>query len=1209
MDPRTRLDHALFQLTPTRTRCDLVIFAGGANEKLASGLLEPFLSHLKSAKDQIQKGGYSVTLQPPSRATDVSWFTKATLERFVRFVSTPEVLERFVTIEREIEQIENSVPLTVAAETEGNLSNGTSDAAQEENPKVRLQRVLEARKAMLRKEQAMAYARALVAGFEMDYIDDLISFADAFGASRLRGACVNFMELCKRKNDDGLWMDEVAAMQASQAELSYMATSGIILAGEDYGHSQDFMINVQNGGLSSSKQNASIDASDSTISHGSLDINQDNSLPTSSQMHTTDAKAQIPMSWPNHLPQYMHNFQGPFYQQMPPYQGYPFQGMPVAPPYYPGNMPWPSNVEDSAQGLEREPDDRRNHRSSSRNREKFSHGKGSKMSEQGDNTEPSDSNTESDSDEYLQHEKKISSTEQLRKTKKGKRSSGKVVIRNINYITSKRDGGKGGISEGDSSEDEFIDGESLKQQVEEAVGSLERHHKSTSRVNRKREGSQQHSLVNGSRDAVNINDVVENKSEGAKGNENWDIFQNILLKDADSGSNGIDSHPVQVQEEYFGNKNSGEGVPIAFNMEMDEVTKHHAISSDSFVVTQRGTGNEGNNILIKNLEAGENIRQVIKNRDGTYEELLFSQRIEESENYSRATLSDCATEASTVKIQKGGDWFLSGQPNTSAAQDKSLDCSIFDGDHTSSLVGDGNQSQTNRRDAFVDDSFMVQARQTSYPYDSQMTTDICMVSDIIGATEQENSKPDNLQEKVEATSVCEPDDLYMVLGRNSTAEQTVTTWNPEMDYANNNSLTEAVKRHSHSESTESVDAKLPSNGKATNSKTRGAPEAKVSNKEARSKALVGSLAKSKSEITSRGKKPSSVSRTMVQKSKSVKEEESRKKKEELLTERQKRIAERSAAGGSTPATSKRNSKETKTAIASVKSEKLKSQSSIEETKKLHKPVLRSSTIDRLAAARISHELSSAESKSNQPRKAALKENGVMGTTISQKSAGAGNKKQSANKVRPSDKKNSPKELHSSLSDAQEKKDHVDAIAPKSVELRSAQATQASSDGIDDSENIKELCSVSSIEKNGGDMNSERENLDDKSGNRILPNGDLRAPSEDFSPEYDNGVISEGSMALHEDTTVSKNGGESITYTTARALPTSPDKALNNFENGSANEDVPVTPEISEIEISTPPPNIEMSPEPVYSRKKWNSGESSPKAAKGFRKLLMFGRKS
>lgn len=52
--------------------------------------------------------------------------------------------------------------------------------------RIRLQRVLETRKAMLHKEQAMAYARALVAGFDLYYIDHLISFADAFGASRLR---------------------------------------------------------------------------------------------------------------------------------------------------------------------------------------------------------------------------------------------------------------------------------------------------------------------------------------------------------------------------------------------------------------------------------------------------------------------------------------------------------------------------------------------------------------------------------------------------------------------------------------------------------------------------------------------------------------------------------------------------------------------------------------------------------------------------------------------------------------------------------------------------------------------------------------------------------------------------------------------------------------------------------------------------------------
>ncbi|KAI8014286.1 COP1-interacting protein 7 [Camellia lanceoleosa] len=80
---------------------------------------------------------------------------------------------------------EYSKKSTASSKSKGE-SSGASDAVREESSKVGLQRVLETQKAVLRKEQAMAYARALVAGFEMDYIDDLISFADAFGTSRLR---------------------------------------------------------------------------------------------------------------------------------------------------------------------------------------------------------------------------------------------------------------------------------------------------------------------------------------------------------------------------------------------------------------------------------------------------------------------------------------------------------------------------------------------------------------------------------------------------------------------------------------------------------------------------------------------------------------------------------------------------------------------------------------------------------------------------------------------------------------------------------------------------------------------------------------------------------------------------------------------------------------------------------------------------------------
>lgn len=63
-------------------RCDLVIAANGNMVKIASGLLEPFLAHLKTARDQIAKGGYSITLKPDPRS-DMTWFTKGTVERCV----------------------------------------------------------------------------------------------------------------------------------------------------------------------------------------------------------------------------------------------------------------------------------------------------------------------------------------------------------------------------------------------------------------------------------------------------------------------------------------------------------------------------------------------------------------------------------------------------------------------------------------------------------------------------------------------------------------------------------------------------------------------------------------------------------------------------------------------------------------------------------------------------------------------------------------------------------------------------------------------------------------------------------------------------------------------------------------------------------------------------------------------------------------------
>lgn len=58
----------------------MLVTANGKTEKIATGLLDPFLTHLKTAKDQLEKGGYSIILKPEA-SDNAAWFTKGTIER------------------------------------------------------------------------------------------------------------------------------------------------------------------------------------------------------------------------------------------------------------------------------------------------------------------------------------------------------------------------------------------------------------------------------------------------------------------------------------------------------------------------------------------------------------------------------------------------------------------------------------------------------------------------------------------------------------------------------------------------------------------------------------------------------------------------------------------------------------------------------------------------------------------------------------------------------------------------------------------------------------------------------------------------------------------------------------------------------------------------------------------------------------------------
>ncbi|XP_009123881.1 COP1-interacting protein 7 isoform X2 [Brassica rapa] len=513
MKSSTRLDSVVFQLTPTRTRCDLLIIDNGKAEKIATGLLDPFLAHLKTAQDQVSKGGYSIVLKPKD-SDNAAWFTKATIQRFVRFVSNPDVLERVYTLETEIMQMREAIGIQHISEValtvveDDNLRAKRAESTQEcesgnrpllkfneekaivlyepdshpkqantsdENSKVQVLKVLETRKKVLQKEQGMAFARAVAAGFQVDDMLPLISFAKSFGASRLMDACLKFMDLWKKKHESGQWLE----IEATQPNISPKNASGTMLANA---------ANMRRNSWPGTPEN-----------------NNDVKSPTNVNKEHVQGQHPQPMyaPWPVHSPP------GTF----PVFQGYTMQGM----PYYPYPSPYPST------------DDSR--RSSGQRKAKKHHSSCSEDS--------------SGSEEDQGREKGKSGR---------RRKSGKVVIRNINYINSKKKDHSG--TESDAEEGAIV--------VE----------------------------------CYNVGKERETKGTEADTGD-WQAFQTLLLQDADREERTVD-HMMEKDRQGTWKYDD----PLALDKREAEeryqerdtqngtVTRRIRGSSDSFMVHQRENGFE-----------------------------------------------------------------------------------------------------------------------------------------------------------------------------------------------------------------------------------------------------------------------------------------------------------------------------------------------------------------------------------------------------------------------------------------------------------------------------------------------------------------------------------------------------------------------------------------------------------------------------------------
>ncbi|KAK8956356.1 hypothetical protein KSP40_PGU008633 [Platanthera guangdongensis] len=861
MKSATRLDSAVFQLTPTRTRCDLVIIGKGKTEKIASGLVNPFVSHLKTAQDQIAIGGYSIKLEPDPGA-EAAWFTKGTVERFVRFVSTPEVLERVNTIESEIVQIEQAISIqgndslgmntvenhhqmksigstdvnkpTFDADAEKAIilykpgshpnppeSNGSK--MHEENSKVQLLRVLETRKKVLQKEQAMAFARTTAAGFDIENMTHLLSFAESFGACRLMEACTRYMQLWKGKHETGQWIEVEAAEALSyRSEFSPLNSSGIILSGDSM-RQKEFGEFLPGSGIDMSME--------SNGNTASQDNDRDKKFPPEPQAprgphEYYQGQFQHPAfpHWPMLSQPVPHGFQPYPMQPIPYYQNYPMNGQFFPPP--------PTPMEDLRFNTPKRKG-KKKHSMNSRDSTFASE----------DGTDESTSESEEESSKGRSSHQKVGHS----KTKKGV-----VVIRNLNYIAGNRHETSGNCSESP-----------YDSEIEENKDSLSEDGK---RKHKNLKSSKRRDYHTKSLDISNAHGKDEAIHSQETETGNWQAFQSFLLRAEEKMTNVVNDEILSGEKEPPIKKVQNRGAP------------------DPTILPERDSSSYGEeNSMEYGAISGKGSRskQVI-----SADEFLVSnagRRLED--NHIAAHLKEIEGQVGGYRKTMSDDFIIDGREKQVGSRISSDPLVDYKHEH-------GGNSEKSSLHGVNDESFMLPFRSGS--------------QDLLGAgrrlaIDMDSEFPsilprnENFSNKETTKVTYEPDDLTLMLGH--ARESGSVGYGPAMDCDIQAPL---VVKHESEKKNDDISVNSDAGLMKTVEEKKKSAQTGL---EKKMKDVTTKMTSSRSTLLTEAQKRAEKLRNYkvnLQKLKKEQEEEEMKRLEALKRERQKRIAARS---GSNPVNS------------------------------------------------------------------------------------------------------------------------------------------------------------------------------------------------------------------------------------------------------------------------------------------------------------------
>ncbi|CAN4085181.1 unnamed protein product [Withania somnifera] len=215
VDADVLMDYVEFQIFPSQNRYESHICYSNKIETAASGLLEQLILHSPKIKSLHSKGSdTNFRFRPLGNLSDAKWFTKSTLIRFLRIISSSPIIDMAKAMVNETSQLEEARKFHVSlyskgpqdrigsGETERDYSSGAVSSLQQENDnpssdasKNELLRAIDLRLAALKGELAAAFVQAAGTICSFEDIINIEKFSYYFGAVELRNCLQKFIAL------------------------------------------------------------------------------------------------------------------------------------------------------------------------------------------------------------------------------------------------------------------------------------------------------------------------------------------------------------------------------------------------------------------------------------------------------------------------------------------------------------------------------------------------------------------------------------------------------------------------------------------------------------------------------------------------------------------------------------------------------------------------------------------------------------------------------------------------------------------------------------------------------------------------------------------------------------------------------------------------------------------------------------------------------